>query len=178
MGLIKAGMGALGGTLADQWKEFFYCEAMDKEVMVTKGQKRVSGRSSNTVTPRTTAWCGRRWRPQAARTSSATERNASSGPPLSVRLRRANPAAGPVRTAAPAAPKAQRPGDPSRGKRAVPAPPAGPSPLRKNTSPPARAGPEGIPASACRGGGNFHFSSYPRAEIRHQQIPPYIRIPQ
>ena len=48
MGLIKAGMGALGGTLADQWKEFFYCEAMDKEVMVTKGHKRVSGRSSNT----------------------------------------------------------------------------------------------------------------------------------
>lgn len=48
MGLIKAGMGALGGTFADQWKEFFYCEAMDKEVMVTKGQKRVSGRSSNT----------------------------------------------------------------------------------------------------------------------------------
>ena len=49
MGLIKAGIGALGGTLADQWKEFFYCEAMDKEVMVTKGQKRVGGRSSNTV---------------------------------------------------------------------------------------------------------------------------------
>jgi len=48
MGLIKAGIGALGGTLADQWKEFFYCEAMDKEVLVTKGIKRVSGRSSNT----------------------------------------------------------------------------------------------------------------------------------
>lgn len=48
MGLIKAGAGALGGTLADQWKEYFYCEAMDKEVMVTKGRKRVSGRSSNT----------------------------------------------------------------------------------------------------------------------------------
>ena len=48
MGLIKAGIGALGGTLADQWKEFFYCEAMDKEVLVTKGQKRVSKRSSNT----------------------------------------------------------------------------------------------------------------------------------
>lgn len=48
MGLIKAGLGAVGGVLADQWKEFFYCEAMDKEVMVTKGQKRVSGRSSNT----------------------------------------------------------------------------------------------------------------------------------
>ena len=38
MGLIKAGMGALGGTLADQWKEFFYCEALGKDVLVTKGQ--------------------------------------------------------------------------------------------------------------------------------------------
>ena len=40
-------MGAAGGTLADQWKEFFYCEAMDKEVMVVKGMKRSSSRSSN-----------------------------------------------------------------------------------------------------------------------------------
>ena len=48
MGLIKAGIGSVGGTLADQWKEFFYCESMPKEVLVTKGQKRVSGRSSNT----------------------------------------------------------------------------------------------------------------------------------
>lgn len=48
MGLIKAGVGALGGTLADQWKEFFYCEALPKDVLVRKGEKRVSGRSSNT----------------------------------------------------------------------------------------------------------------------------------
>ena len=48
MGLIKAGTGALGGTLADQWKEFFYCDAMEKDVLVTKGRKRVSSRSSNT----------------------------------------------------------------------------------------------------------------------------------
>lgn len=48
MGLIKAGIGALGGTLADQWKEFFYCEAMDKNVLMTKGHKRMSSRSSNT----------------------------------------------------------------------------------------------------------------------------------
>lgn len=48
MGLIKAITGAVGGTLADQWKEYFYCEAMDTDVLVTKGQKRVSGRSSNT----------------------------------------------------------------------------------------------------------------------------------
>ena len=48
MGLIKAGLGALGGTLADQWKEFFYCDALDMNTLVVKGQKRVSGRSSNT----------------------------------------------------------------------------------------------------------------------------------
>ena len=48
MGLIKAGAGALGGTLADQWKEFFYCDALDKEVLAKKGEKRISGRSSNT----------------------------------------------------------------------------------------------------------------------------------
>lgn len=48
MGLIKAGAGALSGTLADQWKEYFYCEAMEKDVMVTKGKKRTGGRSSNT----------------------------------------------------------------------------------------------------------------------------------
>ena len=34
MGLIKAGMGALGGTLADQWKEFFYCDSLDKDVLM------------------------------------------------------------------------------------------------------------------------------------------------
>lgn len=48
MGLIKAGLGALGGTLADQWKEYFYCEAMDKDTMVVKGRKRTDSRSSNT----------------------------------------------------------------------------------------------------------------------------------
>lgn len=48
MGLIQAVKGAIGGTLADQWKEFFYCEAMPKEVMVTKGIKRTGGRSANT----------------------------------------------------------------------------------------------------------------------------------
>ncbi len=48
MGLIKAIGGAIGGTLADQWKEYFYCDALDKDVLMTKGSKRVSGRSSNT----------------------------------------------------------------------------------------------------------------------------------
>ena len=41
-------MGAIGGTLADQWKEFFYCDAIDKNVLVVKGQKRVTSRTTNT----------------------------------------------------------------------------------------------------------------------------------
>ena len=48
MGLIKAGVGALGGVLADQWKEFFYCDALPNDVLVRRGQKQISGRSSNT----------------------------------------------------------------------------------------------------------------------------------
>ena len=41
MGLIKAGIGALGGTLADQWKEFFRCEALPNDVLMGKREKRV-----------------------------------------------------------------------------------------------------------------------------------------
>ena len=48
MGLISAALGAAGGVLADQWKEYFYCEALPENVMAVKGQKRVSGRGSNT----------------------------------------------------------------------------------------------------------------------------------
>lgn len=48
MGLIKAGLGAAGGVLADQWKEYFYCDSISAEVLAVKGQKKTSGRSSNT----------------------------------------------------------------------------------------------------------------------------------
>ena len=47
MGLIKAAAGATGGVLADQWKEYFYCEALDADTLVAKGEKRTSARSSN-----------------------------------------------------------------------------------------------------------------------------------
>ncbi len=47
MGLLKAGAGALGGVLADQWREYFYCESMEQDIMVCKGEKRSSKRSSN-----------------------------------------------------------------------------------------------------------------------------------
>ena len=48
MGLIKAITGAAGGVLADQWKEFFYCDSIANDILIVKGQKRISGRSSNT----------------------------------------------------------------------------------------------------------------------------------
>lgn len=47
MGLIKAVVGAVGGTLADQWKEYFYCDSLPADVLVRKGSKRIGGRSSN-----------------------------------------------------------------------------------------------------------------------------------
>ncbi len=47
MGLIQAAMGAAGGVLADQWREYFYCEAIPESVMAVKGQRRVTGRGSN-----------------------------------------------------------------------------------------------------------------------------------
>ena len=48
MGLIKAAIGAAGGVLADQWKEYFYCDALSDNVLMAKGQKRTGKRSSNT----------------------------------------------------------------------------------------------------------------------------------
>ena len=48
MGLIKAALGAAGGVMADQWKEYFYCEAIPENVLAVKGQKKTSKRSSNT----------------------------------------------------------------------------------------------------------------------------------
>ena len=48
MGLIKAALSSVGSVLADQWKEYFYCDALPVGVLMAKGQKRVSGRSSNT----------------------------------------------------------------------------------------------------------------------------------
>ena len=48
MELLKAGVGAAGGVLADQWREYFYCEALDADTLVAKGEKRVGKRGSNT----------------------------------------------------------------------------------------------------------------------------------
>ena len=48
MGLIKAVIGAAGGTLADTWKEYIVCDAMPSDVLVVKGQNKAGKRSSNT----------------------------------------------------------------------------------------------------------------------------------
>ena len=47
MGLIKAALGSVGGVLADQWREYFYCDSLEDGVIVTKGVKRTTRRGSN-----------------------------------------------------------------------------------------------------------------------------------
>lgn len=50
MGLLKAIGNALGSTMADQWREYFYCDSMPSNVLVTKGKKRTSStRNSSNV---------------------------------------------------------------------------------------------------------------------------------
>ena len=48
MGLIKAALGSVTSVLGDQWREYFYCDSMSSNVLVTKGKKRTSDKSSNT----------------------------------------------------------------------------------------------------------------------------------
>ena len=48
MGLIKAALGSLSTTLGDQWREYFYCDSLSEDILVSKGAKRVNGKSSNT----------------------------------------------------------------------------------------------------------------------------------
>ena len=50
MGLIRAIGNAAGSVLADQWKEYFYCDSIDETILVVKGSKRTSAKrtSSNT----------------------------------------------------------------------------------------------------------------------------------
>ncbi len=48
MGLIKAAIDAVGSVLADQWREYFYCDTLSNDVLVVKGKKKVTeGRNSN-----------------------------------------------------------------------------------------------------------------------------------
>ena len=44
MGLIRAGLNAVGGTLASQWKEYFYADALPEDVLATRALKKTKGR--------------------------------------------------------------------------------------------------------------------------------------
>ena len=44
MGLIRAGLNAVGGTLASQWKEYFYADALPEDVLATRALKKTRGR--------------------------------------------------------------------------------------------------------------------------------------
>ena len=52
MGLIrlaKIGVDAIGSTLGDQWLEYFYCDSIDSDTLMVKGQKKVNdGHNYNT----------------------------------------------------------------------------------------------------------------------------------
>ena len=91
MGLIKAAAGAGGGVLADQWKEYFYCDAINADVLAVKGRKKVTKRSSNTKGDEDIITSGsviavadgqammivdqaRSWKPHSSRVSSSTIR--------------------------------------------------------------------------------------------------------
>ena len=50
MGLISAGLNALGGTLSSQWREYFYCDSMPANVLATKAMKRINGRFGGSKT--------------------------------------------------------------------------------------------------------------------------------
>ena len=49
MGLVYAALGSATGVIGEQWKEFFYCDALPNNVLAVKGRKRMSGRSTNWV---------------------------------------------------------------------------------------------------------------------------------
>ena len=48
MGLLQAAGATLTTVLADQWREYFYCESLPENVLMRKGVKRTGGKSSNT----------------------------------------------------------------------------------------------------------------------------------
>ena len=46
-GALGAGIGSIGGVLADTWKDYFVCESMDADVLVAKGEQNQGKRGVN-----------------------------------------------------------------------------------------------------------------------------------
>ncbi len=51
MGIIKAAFTAAGSMMEDQWKEFFYCDALPNDQIMVRGIKRTNPNSANNGTP-------------------------------------------------------------------------------------------------------------------------------
>ena len=47
MGLIKSLTNSVSGSLGDQWKEYFYCDSLEQNVLMCKGQKQQTQRGTN-----------------------------------------------------------------------------------------------------------------------------------
>lgn len=47
MGLIKSLANAVSGTFGDQWKEYFYCDSFEQNILMRKGQKQQTQRGIN-----------------------------------------------------------------------------------------------------------------------------------
>ena len=48
LGIFDALKSSASGQLGDQWREYFYCDALSNNVLMSKGKKRTSKNSSNT----------------------------------------------------------------------------------------------------------------------------------
>ena len=48
MGLVRAAGAAASTLMGDQWREYFYCNSLDNDTLMVKGQKKIGPKSSNT----------------------------------------------------------------------------------------------------------------------------------
>ena len=46
MGLIAAALGSAGGVLADQWREFFYCDSLDANIALVLNNARLAAKTA------------------------------------------------------------------------------------------------------------------------------------